>query len=167
MKRLALDDSLPQELERLVKLDQVDWSGKLIGRTEFEFRPVPAVDTKSNLYAQIVEWIDILENFLKPADPRKILQELARLRLHFPTATMSTYEAELLIKDYLADLSEFPLDVIIKACNDYRYSCESKFFPSIARLLESIRLHIYSRQLKLNKLKKIKEASDEQETRNV
>lgn len=162
-----MNDSLPEELEQLVNLNQVDWSGKLIGRTELEFRPVPAVDRNSNLYAKISQWIDILENFLKPADSRKILLELARLRLHFPTATMSDYESELLIKDYIADLSIFPLDIIIRACNEYRYSCESKFFPSIAKLLELIRLHIYSRQLKLSRLKKIKETSDElgEETR--
>ncbi len=152
---------MPEDLGQLVNSSQVDWTGKLIGRSEFAFKPVPVVDKTSAIYGKITEWIEILESALTSADPQKILIELTRLRLHFPTATMSAYESELLIKDYLADLIDFPLDIITQACSEYRYSCESKFFPSIAKLLALIRPHVRSRQLKLTRLKKIKEASDD------
>jgi hypothetical protein len=166
-KTLALNDSLPEDLERLVSLSQVDWTGKLIGRTEMAFWPVPVVENNSAVYAKITEWINILEKSLIAAEPQQILIALARLRLHCPTVTMSEYESELLIKDYIADLSEFPLDLIIQACNEYRYGCDNKFFPSIAKLLDLIKRHIYFRRLKLTKLKKLKEASDTQEKNKV
>ncbi len=157
-----MNDSLPEELERLVNFSQVDWTGNLIGRTELAFRSIPVVENNSAVYAKITEWIDIFEKSLNSAEPQQILTALARLRLHCPTVTMSEYESELLIKDYIADLSNFPLDLIIQACNEYRYGCENKFFPSIAMLLELIRPHIYFRQLKLTRLKKLKEVSDTQ-----
>lgn len=162
-----MNDSLPEDLERLVSLSQVDWTGNLIGRTEFAFRSIPVVETDSAMYAKITEWIDILEESLIVAEPKQIFMELARLRLHCPTVTMSEYESELLIKDYITDLMEFPLDLIIKACNEYRYGCENKFFPSIAKLLELIKPHIYFRRLKLTKLKKLKEVSDTQKGSKV
>ncbi len=158
-----MNDSLPEDLERLVHLSQIDWSGKLAGKTELSFKPIPAIDKDSSVYAKIADWIEILEQSLIPADRKQILAVLARLRLHCPTATMSAYESELLIKDYIADLIDFPLDIIIQACNEYRYDSDNKFFPSIAKLLELIKPHIYYRKLKLNRLKKLKEASDVQE----
>ncbi len=157
-----MNDSLPEDLERLVSLSQVDWTGNLIGKTEFAFRSIPVVESNSAIYAKITEWIDILEKSLNSAEPQQILVALARLRLHCPTVTMSEYESELLIKDYITDLMDFPLDLIIKAFNEYRYGCENKFFPSIAKLLDLIRPHIYFRRLKLTKLKKLKEVSDAQ-----
>jgi hypothetical protein len=162
-----LNDSLPEDLERLVSLGQVDWTGKLIGRTEFAFQPIPVVESNSAEYTKIVEWIDILEKSLIAAEPQQIFMELARLRLHCPTATMSEYESELLIKDYIADLSIFPLDLIIQACNEYRYDCDNKFFPSVAKLLDLIRPRIYYRRHKLSKLKKLKEISDAQNASKV
>ncbi len=162
-----MNDSLPEDLERLVSLSQVDWTGKLIGRTEFAFRSIPVIESNSDEYIKIIEWIDILEKSLIAAEPQQILAVLARLRLHFPTITMNVYEIELLIKDYIADLIDFPLDLIIQACNEYLYGCDNKFFPSIAKLLDLIRPHIYSRRHKLTKLKKLKEVSDAQNASKV
>ena len=166
-KPLALNDSWPEDLERLANLSQVDWTGKLIGRTEMAFQPVPVVESSSAVYTKIEQWIDILEKSLIAAEPQQILVALTRLRLHCPTATMSEYESKLLIKDYIADLIDLPLDLIIKACDEYRYCSDNKFFPSIAKLLDLVRPHIYFRRLRLTKLKKLKEVSDAQEKNKV
>lgn len=161
---MVLQDSLPEDLERLVNLSQVDWTGKLIGRSEFAFKPIPTVEIGSEIYLKIEKWIKILENSLISAKSREIFMELARLRLHFSTVQMTSFESKLLIKDYVADLHDFPIDIISKACNDYRYNCESTFFPSIAKLLKLIKPHMQLRQVKLSRLKKIIGESDKKMT---
>ncbi len=40
-QELNLNDSLPEELERLISLHGVDWSGRLINRCGLNFNPVP------------------------------------------------------------------------------------------------------------------------------
>lgn len=144
----------------MLSLRNVDWSETLIDRCEYAFQPIPVIAQNSPIYQTLLLWIDILEKSLIPAEPKYIITVLSLLRLHFPTESMSEKLSEILIKEYVFDLEEFPLDLIIFACNEYRYDCNSKFFPSIAKLLAIIKPHIYKRKLKLSRLKKLKEVSE-------
>jgi hypothetical protein len=50
----ALNDSLPEELERLINLSGVDWSEKLINRSTYRFNPIPVIPFNSTIYKMIV-----------------------------------------------------------------------------------------------------------------
>lgn len=157
-----MNDSLPAELEQLLSLRNVDWTGNLIGRTEYMFHPVPIIAKNSSVYKRALEWIAILEKALIPAKRQHILMALTYLRVHFPTEAMSERESEFLVSSYISDLEKFPLDLIIHACNEYRYDSANKYFPKIAQLIAMIRPSLYMKKSKLERLKKLAEASESQ-----
>jgi len=90
---------------------------------------------------------------LIPADSEEILGLLARLRIHFPTHRMRENELEVLISDYLADMSSYPPDIIEKACAEYRRDSENMFFPKLGQLLKLMDKHWYKRLSQLKKLR--------------
>lgn len=90
---------------------------------------------------------------LMPAEPIEILQAIAKLRLHFPTSHLKDSELKALLSDYLQDMSSYPIDLIEKACVEYRRNHENLFFPKLGQLLKLMDDHWYKRLSKLKKLK--------------
>ena len=52
---------------------------------------------------------------LEPAKPHQVMSSLINLRLHFPAACMTKEEVEILMRDYLADMVAYPIDIIEQA----------------------------------------------------
>jgi hypothetical protein len=117
---LALSDSLPEQLERLLNDKGVDWCCDMLGKSEYLNRKVPALNRDSMLYSQLIEAISRFERLLMPAKDAEIISLLAQLRLHFALQHLSEIEIGTLINDYLEDLSSYPIDIIEQACIDYR-----------------------------------------------
>lgn len=76
------------------------------------------------------------------SDRIEIIKELRALE-QFCTfkSVRSGEEQERFMKDYLADIQEFPLEAIRKACAEWRKSGITKF-PSSGQLLPLIRKHV-------------------------
>jgi hypothetical protein len=157
-----LNDSLPEELGRLINLHGVDWSGRLINRCGFNFNPVPVIEKNSAIYFLILHWNKVLQKALLPTDPRKVFAEISRLKIHFPGIAMSERENEILIHDYITELSIFPADLIELVCREYRLDGENKYFPKLGHLRSMIIPHFYKRLSKSNRLLALIEASSDE-----
>lgn len=150
---------LPEELEQLINYPKIDWSGKLIDKYDHLFKPVPIIAKTSETYPLLIKAIETLEHLLAPAQPQQIIEILGKLWRHCLTKNRSEDEIILLIKDFIADLSCYPEDLIEQACNEYRRDGKNIFFPTIGMLLSLIDVHFHQRISKLTKLKKILEVS--------
>ena len=160
--QLVLSDSLPEELERLLRIPNIDWTGHMVGNSTMHSKPVPVLDKNSKSYVLLLIAIRKLEISLYPARPRDILQLLAKLRLHYASSHMSEKELSLLLEDYLNDLAIYPRDILEQACIAYRKSSENLFFPKISQLIKFMNELWYPRKAKLNKLRKLLEVSNQQ-----
>lgn len=69
---------------------------------------------------------------------RRIIEELEALASHYIRPVRSTSEHERFLADYLNDLSGFPIEAVMKACQDWRKSDASKF-PTCGQLLAFVR----------------------------
>ena len=159
-RALTLNDSLPVALEHLIASPGVDWSGKLIGRSEYTFKPIPVIECNSVTYSQALKWSKILQEALLPADPKHIFMHLTNLRVHFKGHSLSETESRILIQDYISDLSHLPLDLIELVCKEYRHDGNSQFFPKAGQLRTAANQHLCVRVSKLNKLNAILQASE-------
>ena len=75
------------------------------------------------------------------ADRREKTQILMALAQHFPKSSRSPEEQAIWLRDYLADLDQFPADEVEAACSAWRRTDAAKF-PKIGELL--IRLRQFS-----------------------
>lgn len=141
--------------------NEIDWSGKLLGASFNIRRKVPAIPKKSKTYCLILIAIRQYEIALKPAKPAEILNLLARLKLHFASSYTTENEFQYMLTDYLADLAQYPKDLLELACVEFRKNPESQFFPKIGQLIKLIERHFYPRKLRLTKLKKLLEVSNQ------
>ena len=137
----------------------VDWSGRLVNRSEYAFKPIPVLDRNSVLYSQVVKWSEILQEAMIPANPKHILMHLTNLKVHFKGYHYTVKENEILIHDYISDLAHFPLDLIELVCRQYRHDGNSQYFPKIGQLRTMASVYLCARVAKLNKLQAIIEAS--------
>ena len=151
---------MPEALERLIASPGVDWTGRLIGRSEFTFKPIPVVEYNSLIYQQLMKWSKILHEALAPADPKHILMHLTNLRAHFKSPALSEIESKIVIQDYISDLGHFPLDLIELTCRQYRHDGNSQYFPKSGQLRSIASIHLCTRVAKLNKLNAILQASE-------
>lgn len=151
---------MPEELERLISIPGVDWTGNFINKCEFSFKPVPVITKDSMLFSMILYWNKVLQAALLPANPEDVFAELGRLKLHFPGTSMSERENELLIRDYIADLSLFPMDLIELVCREYRLNGDNKFFPKLGTLRSMLIIHFTRRISKSNRLLALIEAAE-------
>ena len=132
-----------------------------LGRSDRISSSVPVISRKSGTYGNLLIDIRKLELALKPAKEDEIMTQLARLRLHFSAGYVTAEEFKYLIKDYLADLADYPRDLIEMACNEYRRNTENQFFPKIGQLLKLIRDPWFKRKGKLSRLRKLLEVSNQ------
>ncbi len=160
-RALTLNDSLPVALERLIASPGVDWTGKLIGRSEYTFKPIPVIERNSVIYNQVVRWSKILHEALLPADYNHIFMHLTNLRVHFKGHPLSETESKILIQDYISDLAHLPLDLIELVCKEYRHNGNSQYFPKAGQLRTAANQHLCVRVAKLNKLNAILQASED------
>ncbi len=107
-----------------------------------------------------LHWNKLLQAALLPAKPEDIFAELGRLKLHFPGTAMNAGENELLIRDYLSDLSVFPMDLIELVCQEYRLNGDNKFFPKLGTLRSMLIIHYALRISKSNRLLALIEAAE-------
>lgn len=156
----TLNDSLPEVLERLITSPGIDWTGRLIGRSEYTFKPIPVIEHNSAIYSQALKWSNILQEALLPADPKHIFMHLTNLRVHFKGHSLSETESRILIQDYISDLSHLPLDLIELVCKEYRHDGNSQFFPKAGQLRTAANQHLCVRVSKLNKLNAILQISE-------
>lgn len=72
------------------------------------------------------------DSVLRPADERSVLKALARLKIS--TAYRNQYEddAEFERRVYVVELCQFPLDVVLEACQ--RWARREKWFPTISEI---------------------------------
>lgn len=152
-------DSLSEELERLTNLEGIDWTGTLLGRSDRITSAVHVISRKSGTYGNLLIDIRKLEIALKPAK-EEIMTQLARLRLHFSAGYVTAEEFKYLLKDYIADLAQYPKDLIEMACNEYRRHTENQFFPKFGQLIKLIQESWFKRKGKLARLKKLLEVSN-------
>jgi hypothetical protein len=96
-----------------------------------------------------------LEQLMLPAEPRAILVELAKLRLHYSHLNLTQKELEILLGDYVNDLMPYPIDLIRAACISYRRDPKHLFFPKIGQLLQLIIDPCHMRKWQLDKMKKL------------
>lgn len=108
----------------------------------------------------ILHWSKLLQAALLPAKPEDVFAELGRLKLHFPGTAMNAGENELLIRDYLADLSVFPMDLIELVCREYRLSGNNQYFPKLGVLRSMLIVHFTIRISKSNRLLALIEAAE-------
>jgi hypothetical protein len=85
--------------------------------------------------------------------------ELARLSLHFPRKEdrRSPAQSDLLLQDYLDDLSEFPLRAIQGACRKWRRG--EKWWPRISELLPLVRARTEDMEVRLRLLNRLNRAN--------
>ncbi len=95
-----------------------------------------------------------------PAEPRAILVELAKLRLHYSHLNLTQNELEILLDDYVNDLMPYPIDLIQAACIKYRREGKNLFFPKIGQLLQLIIDPCHKRKWQLDKVKKLLSVSN-------
>ncbi len=157
---LGLNDSLPEELERLINLAEVDWTGRLVGKAGFNFKPVPVISNTSALYSLITHWSRILQKALFPANPEDVFMELSKFKLHFLGVPLEERENEMLVSDYVAELSLFPIDLIELVCREYRLNEKNKFFPKLKELRLMLITPLKIRISKSNRLLALIEASE-------
>lgn len=69
---------------------------------------------------------------------RRIIEELEALASHYIRPVRSTAEHERFLADYLNDLRGFPIEAIMKACQDWRKS-EAQKFPTCGQFLAFVR----------------------------
>lgn len=155
----ALRDSLPEELERLLSSNNIDWTGNLLGISTLISMPVPVVAKGSKNYFLLLTAVNQLQRALKPATPREILYSLARLRLHYANHTMGEDELAVLLEDYMSDLSLYPQDILEQACLEYRRDGNNLFFPKVGQLILLADKYLRPRKLKLDRIKKLLEVS--------
>lgn len=148
----------------MISLDGVDWSGRLVGRCGFNFKPVPVINQDSTIYSSLIYWSKVLQELLLPAKPEDVFAELGRLKLHFPGVVMEERENEILIQDYVIELSIFPIDLIKLVCREYRLDGSNKFFPKLGQLYTMTIPHFSARISKSNKLLALIEASENNST---
>lgn len=155
----VLNDSLPEQLERLLSDEGIDWQGNMLGKSQYLSKRVPVISKNSVVYDQLIEAISVIEKLLEPANETDIIPLLVKLRLHFSLQHLSEIEISILINDYLEDISIYPIDIIEQACIDYRKCEKSLFFPKVGQILALIKDKWYKRRYKLQKLKKLLETS--------
>ncbi len=107
------------------------------------------------MYHQLIEAIKTMEKLLEPATSTQIIRNLAKLRLHFPTANISEAEAAILMQDYIVDIAAYPVDIIERVCVDYRRDSDSDYFPKVGKLLSRMNKYWFMRKWQLEKLKKL------------
>lgn len=137
----------------------MDWTGRFINKCEFSFKPVPVINKDSMLFSMILYWNKLVQAALLPAKPEEVFAELGRLKLHFPGTPMNESENELLISDYLADLSGFPMDLIELVCREYRLG-NNQYFPKLGVLRSMLIVHYTLRISKANRLLALIEAAE-------
>ena len=158
--QLALIDSLPQALQLLMGSSQIDWTGNLLGKTTRYLEKIPVIAKDSETYRQLTEAVKHFEAMMSPAQSQDIVIELSRLRLHFPMSSLNDKQISLVITDYLQDLGPYPIDLIKKACRDYRCKNDSGFFPKISELIKLIKPAYYERKCHLKRLRILLETAD-------
>ena len=159
-KQVISSDSLSAELEHLTNLEGIDWTGRLLGKSERISSAVPVIPRKSSSYGNLLIDIRKLEITLKPAKEDEIMTCLARLRLHYAAGYMTAAEFKYLLIDYATDLAAYPKDLIEAACNEYRRNTESQFFPKVGQLIKLINEPWFKRKGKLTRLRKLLEVSN-------
>ena len=85
---------------------------KLLGKSTNYTVGVPIVQHNSEIYFEICDAEQRLENALIPANTSEILKLLAGLYLHFPGVKMSEREFAVLLDDYVQDLAIYPFDIL-------------------------------------------------------
>lgn len=113
----------------------------------------------SAIYSQLIEAIKLIELNLASATPSQIFPILAMLRIHFPIKDISDEAINILMKDYMNELSLYPIDIIQYAYLEYCRNESSIYFPKIGQLLGLIKKRWYQRKYKLQKLRRLLEVS--------
>ena len=134
----------------------------MIGMNQYLCHSIPIITKDSALYDQLIEAVNIIESLLIPARISQILPILVKLRIHFPITILSGDEISILMRDYLTNLSSYPLDIIEQTGDEYISDGKNNHFPKIGQLLEVIKVKWCLRKYKLKKLKKLLEVSNKQ-----
>jgi hypothetical protein len=113
----------------------------------------PAVAKNSNLFVELCQAEKQIIVALKPAKLSEILAILSKLRLHYPLANIESRQVEILLSDYVEDLSFSPLDLLLEACREYRRNPANQFFPKIGELLQPTKEKWCARKWQLIQIK--------------
>ena len=76
-----------------------------------------------------------------PASPAQIGVAFERLALHFPRLNRTQQEAKWAIHDWLEDLAEYPEDLILEACRQWRTGATKADarFPTPGQLIAPVK----------------------------
>lgn len=72
------------------------------------------------------------------ASKSEIVDQIEALALHCRPPLMAVEQREMWMRDWCADLAEFPTDAIANACRKWRHSGDAKF-PTAGKLLPLVR----------------------------
>ncbi len=95
------------------------------------------------------------ERHLQPAPSEEILTRLAQLSLHFWHPDRPKGQARALVRDYVEDLAEYPIDILEEGIRQYRR--RGKWFPKVAELREIMETMLEARRFDLLRLRKLNE----------
>ncbi len=120
-------------------------------------RPVPVVQRSSEKYRELLEAINHAMAMLIPASPTEAVFELKRLSVWCPMQNRDVRDFKIMLHDALNDLAEYPVDLLQKACSQYRNDSDHRndFFPRPGRLKELVEHKLQERKTLLYKLERL------------
>ncbi len=95
------------------------------------------------------------ERHLQPAPSKEILTRLAQLSVHFWHPDRPKGQARALLRDYVEDLAEYPVDLLEEGIRQYRR--RGKWFPKVSELREIMEPMLEARRLDLLRLRGLNE----------
>lgn len=126
------------------------------GAVRYGNRPVLGEPLSKSVEAQLLSIRESLESGLLPTGREALAIELGKLALHFWRPDRSQSQWKTLLKDYLEDLSEFPLDHIQEVCKEWRRT--KKWWPKVSEFRERLVEKRASRKYDIQRLDNIEAA---------
>lgn len=82
---------------------------------------------------------------MAPSAPKEVITALGALSLHYWRPDFTQEQARMLYGDYISDLSDYPIDLILDGIKAYRKKPEAKWFPKVGELIALVEPHYRKR----------------------
>ena len=129
---------------------------------EYSKRPIPVIAQDSERYRELKETVTTMRQCLVPVSDKQLVFELKKLSCHCAMSNRESVDFELVLMDFAEDFADAPLDLLQKACRQYRNAPEKEydFFPRPGRLRTFISSELYRRKWQLRRLEKLLEVAE-------
>lgn len=137
-------------LEEILELD-ANWYG-----LSFVSKPAPVIIAKGGeLFRAAEASLREMKSMLKPAEKAEFSAIFYKLQGHYWTAQMSDGLARQVSLDYARLLSEYPADILQKACDEWLMDDQKKFFPKPGEIDKILRRLMHQRKFRITKLERL------------